>query len=431
MIEAIRRFWADVWDAIRGGYNRALKNDPEVVVQPYEDARRFNPAAIVVSQLANLACKEATFSFAAETVQAEVMEKLCADLEERRQDIVERMLGTGDCWVFPCGGSGAVCHQVVSSEMVRILDYTDGDIRQLLAVIDAYSGSDGKVYMLNRKHTLTADGLTVEIYTTTAAGKRAYLPAWEGKAGVWMFPGATTIGAGRFKSPTNSRGLSPVYGVPLNFACQELEHNIFADIKRIDIEFDRAESKIFADPLVLTKNASKGGYSMPQGFFAVTKRAGDAGSAIDIFSPAIRYSEYRQKLNDDLVLYEQQMGVDRGFLTERTPANTATEVKRANASTIATIDRIHTAVEKGVRETLAADAMFAGVPEYLYTVSIDWFDPFADEAEQYQRLASAVDRGVAEKIDEARWLFPALSDEQLAEKVERASGRSILTDAEK
>jgi hypothetical protein len=50
---------------------------------------------------------------------------------------------------------------------------------------------------------------------------------------------------------------------------------------------------------------------------------------------------------------------------------------------------------------------------------VDWFDAFLDEETQYQRVANAVDRGVLEKEDELRWLFPNMSDEEIAEKLER------------
>jgi hypothetical protein len=50
---------------------------------------------------------------------------------------------------------------------------------------------------------------------------------------------------------------------------------------------------------------------------------------------------------------------------------------------------------------------------------VDWFDAFLDEEAQYNRIASAVDRGVLEKEDELRWLYPNMTDEEIADKLAR------------
>jgi hypothetical protein len=110
-------------------------------------------------------------------------------------------------------------------------------------------------------------------------------------------------------------------------------------------------------------------------------------------------------------------------------AATATEIRRANASTIALIDKIHTAIQNGVEMTLGADAVFLNVSGDLYTVKFDFFDAFEDTDKQYERIANAVDRGVAEKDDELQWLFPSLSAEEREEKLLRiAEEKKINTD---
>ena len=44
-----------------------------------------------------------------------------------------------------------------------------------------------------------------------------------------------------------------------------------------------------------------------------------------------------------------------------------------------------------------------------------------DEEAQYQRLANAVDRGILEKEDELKWLYPNMTDEEIADKLARIS----------
>jgi hypothetical protein len=129
--------------------------------------------------------------------------------------------------------------------------------------------------------------------------------------------------------------------------------------------------------------------------------------------------------------YEQQVGTDRGFLTpfESGTSATATEIRRANASTISLIDKIHTAIKNGVQSTIKADAVFLNIADDLYSFKFDFFDAFEDTDKQYERLANAVDRGVAEKEDELQWLFPNLTPEERAEKISRIeANKQVNTD---
>ena len=75
----------------------------------------------------------------------------------------------------------------------------------------------------------------------------------------------------------------------------------------------------------------------------------------------------------------------------------------------------------GIKATLEADAVFLNIPLDLYTVMVDFFDAFIDEEAQYQRLANAVDRGILEKEDELKWLYPNMTDEEIADKLARIS----------
>jgi hypothetical protein len=126
-------------------------------------------------------------------------------------------------------------------------------------------------------------------------------------------------------------------------------------------------------------------------------------------------------LFDDLRKYEEQVGVDKGFVTpydNGTYTNEA-EVRRENANTITFIDNIHNAIKSGVEMTLKADAIFLNIADDLYSLKFDFFDPFENTEKQYERISGAVDRRTAERKDEIKWLFPNLDDEQIEEKILR------------
>ena len=431
MFEKIRTFWQRFFNAFKEAYNAIFRDIPKDNTQDYRDTSKVNFLAIFTAKLNNLSNIECTYELDTDSAQAEELVELCEDLEGKRFEITAEFLGTGDLWVFPAHNSvGKLYHSYLTQDRVRILNMDGENVIDVVGVLDTFTDAvTKKTYLLNRRHTLNGDSLTVETFVSNEKYETVSLDKWDHLVGAYRFDGAGHIGVGRFKSPASSRGLSPVYGVPLNFGCEEIEAKIFNDLKMIETEFERAESKIFADPLTLRKAKGKDGaeiWDIPEGVFPISKRAGDTGASIDIFSPAIRYSSYRDKLIDDMMQYEQQVGTDRGFLTpfEEGKATTATEIRRANASTIALIDKIHTAIKNGVEMTLAADAVYLNISSDLYALSMDFFDPFEDTDKQYERIANAVDRGVLEKADELRWMYPNMTDDEIEEKIERIGAES-------
>lgn len=436
MFQKLQTFWDKFWYSWKFAYNQVFKNIPKEKTQDFRDTRHINFLAIFVSKLNNLANTEATFDIESDSTQTERLKELCKDLEAKRFNITSDMLADGDLWVFPAtDGNGNLYHRYVTQDKVRVLNMDGEKITDLIGVIDEYIDDKNNVYFLNRRHTLEGNTLTIETYTTNERNDRVAFEQWAELESAYKMTGVDSIGVGRFKSPTSSRGFQPVYGVPLTFGCEEIEQRCFNDLKLIETEFERAESKIFADPRMLVKKTDKNGqnaYQMPEGVFPVMNKDGKGGTLVDIFSPEIRYSAYYSKLVNDMAQYEQQVGTDKGFLTpfESVSATTATEIRRANASTIALIDKIHTAIKNGVEQTLKADGIFLNVPSDLYTVKFDFFDPFADEEAQYQRLANAVDRGVAEKADELQWLFPNLTVEEREEKLARIEANKSVNEDE-
>ena len=421
IFDKIKVFWAAFWNGLKYAYNKAFKEIPKSATQQWRDIAKINFLDVFVQKINNLTNVQATFDIESDSTNSEPIEKLCKDLESKRYELTEQMLADGDCFVFPAISlNGRISHTVLNQDQVRILSTDGKSITEALGIIDWVVDSRDKTYYLLRKHALKGGNLTIDYSVVDIEFKPATVEKWEylnGKA--YQFANANHIGFGRYKSPQTSRGLSPIYGVPLNFGCEEIENKIFNDLEMIEVEFKRGESKIFADPLIMKK--SEKGYEIPEGVFPVQTRAGQSGKSIDIFSPALRYSAYYEKLKDDLALYEKQVGTSKGILTENeiTSGATATEVKRANADTIALIDKIHTAIDEGNKMTLAADGVYLNVSPDAWSYRSDWYDPFEDPAEQWKRLIEAKENGAAETADLIKWQNPSLTDEDIENKISR------------
>ena len=433
LFEKIKSFWGAFWASLKEAYNRAFRDPPKEETQDYRDTINYNFLAVFVSKLNNLVNIEATFDIDTDSTVAEPLGDLLTDIESKRFDITAEMLATGDYWIFPATDSnGNLFHRYLAQSDVRILDMDGEKLTSVIGIIDKYVGSDSKMFFLVRKHTLNGDTLTVETYTTNTAYQKEYFEPWAEFESTYKFSNADNIGVGRFKAPTSSRGKSPVYGVPLNYGCNAIEEKIFNDLAMIEQEFKNGKSLLFADPLILNKSiktyvnskgqrVTEGGWDIPENLFPIDTRGGQSGANMEIFSPPYRYTDLNNKLTDDLRLYEKAVGTDSGFLTpyEQGTAVTATEIRRANASTIALIDNIHTALKTGIESTIKADALFLNISSDLYTIQIDWFDVFADETATYNRIREAVQDGAAEKVDQMQWLFPNLSNTELDEKLAR------------
>lgn len=434
MIDIFNRFksfWVAFWDNIKTAYNKSLKAPVDAAVQNWRDITKINLLDVFVGKLNNLVNTEATFELISDSTQAEPLVGLVEELEDKRYQITENMLADGDYFVFPAhDNSGNIKHTYLTQQQVRIVEVDGDKLVEVSGIIDWYIDNKERTYYLLRNQRLEPNGtLRISYKVVNDKDQPKTLAMWDYINGVeYQYTNANHIGIGRYKSPITSRGLSPVYGVPLNFGCSEIEDKIFNDLKLIDCEFENSKSKIFADPTILREKKSKEGYAIPENVFPIQPRAGVTGNNIDIFNPNIRSSEHYEKLVTDLALYEKQVGTSKGILTDNdaTITATATAIKRANADTIALMDKIRTAIDNGNKMTLEADAVYLNVAADLWDYNSDWFDPFEDPAEQWKRLLEAKQNGVAEDADLIKWLNPSLTDEQVKEKIAKIKEQETL-----
>lgn len=430
MFQKFKKFWDVFFESVKTAYNKAFKKPIDAEEQEWRDTKKINLLDIIVKKLSNLANLEATFDIESDSTQTERLKVLCKNLENKRSQITKGMLADGDYYVLPTHNrKGEIVHSYLTQQQVRILDADGEDITEVNAIIDWIVDTNNKVFFLLRHHKLEDNGtLTIDYLAVNDSGKPVDVPKWEHiNAKAFSFANANHIGLGRYKSPQSSRGLSPVYGVPLNFGCSEIEQKIFNDLKLIEEEFENAKSKIFAPIQLLKKKKAKGEkgegqeYHIPENVYPTEPRSGDVKSNIDIFNPDIRSSEHYSKLVADMELYEKEVGVNKGFLTEPTPTTnaTATEIKRSNNDTVSMLGDIHTAIDVGNKMTLLADGVFLNISPDLWSYSSAWYDPFEDPDTQWKRLLEAKNNGAAEEEDLVRWQFPNLSDKEVTEKLER------------
>lgn len=424
MFESISNFWRVFWESIKNAYTETYKKQEKTNVQDFEDIVKRNYAAQMANALSNLVNTEATFQLLSDSEIAEPLQKLKTDLENRRYEITMQMLGNGGYFGFPeISETGEVNHTFVPQKDVLIVKTIGNIIYDIYGIINTVTLKNGKIYKLVRHHrvdTQTGD-LIIDYDIRDGDGNRtAYEPWQEYTEQQLIYPKANHIGISYYKSPVDSRGLSPIYGVPINFSCAEVEKDIVEFEKRYKTEFKNADSKVFADPRVLVEDSETKQYNIPENIFPMRTMAG-AGSGLSIYNPNIRQTEYAAILEKLYVDYEKTVGTNRGVLSDFEYSANATkdEVRRANADTIALLEKIRNALHIGNEEMLKADSLYLGIPFDYWTYKSEWYDPFENPDTQWQRLTDAFNNKSAERSDLVKWLFPTLNDDEVAEKMAR------------
>ena len=421
-------FWSNVWRWVKKNLDEYDDEKKlQTNIQRWEDVREYNPLAIANTKLTSLVCDEATVELQTDSTLVEPLIPLAENLEAKRYEICAMMNGKGGCFVtMATGEDDEPYHRIIAPADVSVYRMVADKMYEVAMVIDKKIVKH-REYRLIRHHILDENGtLYVYYYTTDKSGNEEYLAEWEHyKNDKVMYMNAFNIGVAYFRSPQDSRGLSQ-WGVPLNFGCEAVETKIFEDFELIRREFETTQAKVFADPRIMKKASDNSGWNIPEWVFPTEQRAGQSGSSIDIFSPSIRFEQYLAKLKSDKADWEDMVGLDRGFLTEaeHTSSATATEIRTANTKTRSFVKKVQSAMFDGIKATLEADAVFLNIPLDLYEVNVDFYDAFQDETELYNRIVSAVDRGVLEKEDELRWLYPNMTDEEIADKLARISAQA-------
>lgn len=420
-------FWSNFWGFVKKKIDQYDEEKKIVVkVQDWEDVREYNPLAIANTKLTSLVCDEATVELQTDSTLVQPLKPLADNLEAKRYEICSTMCGKGGVFVtLATGEDDEPYHRIIAPKDVSIPDdkVVADKIYEIAMVINKKTVKH-KEYRLIRHHILDNEGtLWLFYYTTDKNGNEEYLAEWEHyKNDNVKYLNAFNIGVAYFRSPQDSRGLSQ-WGVPLNFGCEEVEEEIRIARKDLNDEMKLMKAKLFADKSITLAEKTKEGtrFDLPEGIYTIQKRAGVDGTLIDEFAPGTRYSDYKQKLNDTLQDWENQVGLDRGFLTEQehTAGATATEIRTANTKTRSFVKKIQSAMFDGIKATLEADAVFLNIPLDLYSLKIDWFDAFQNEQELHDRISNDIQNGF-EEIDEIiRFNHPNLTPEEIQEKIER------------
>lgn len=184
---------------------------------------------------------------------------------------------------------------------------------------------------------------------------------------------------------------------------------------RILWEYEAAEMAIDVDPSALRpRKTAGGGMEMPKLnqrlFRAVDIDKGDR-DLYEVFAPQIRDSSLFVGLNNLLMRIEDQCGLSRGTISDaNVEPRTATELKIVRARSYQTISDNQRALEKCLKDVVAAMDRYATIyhlaPEGEYDVSFEWDDSIlTDTDQQTQERLMLFNSGIIGKVEFRMWYF--------------------------
>ena len=184
---------------------------------------------------------------------------------------------------------------------------------------------------------------------------------------------------------------------------------------RILWEYEASEMAIDVDPSALRpRKIAGGGMEMPKLnqrlFRAVDIDKGDR-DLYEVFAPQIRDSALFVGLNNLLMRIEDQCGLSRGTISDaNVEPRTATELKIVRARSYQTITDNQRALEKCLKDVVAAMDRYATIyhlaPEGEYDVSFEWDDSIlTDTDQQTQERLMLMNSGIMSKTEFRMWYF--------------------------
>lgn len=434
MREKFKVFWIGLLQKVDKAINQWInKGTAKRTTIDATDDSVVNFFLMILRKVINRTLMGVEFKVETDSKIAEPLQELCADLADNIYNIAGNMLGNSyhaECWAVPAfitaGGQQKLIHSYISGDKICITQTKeDGNISECYMIINATLRKN-KTYFLCRKHTLEDNGNLVISYFVAddnANETRVDVPEWDSLMDAEVtYVGVNQIGFGRYKSPVNTYGNDTVYGVPLNNGCSIIEGQLQAAVDYVEKEMKASKKMLFPDWSIVKKVDENGNpvgmYRIDEHIYPIKKKAGENGSLIDEYSPAIRGTEYEAHLTSLLERYQALMGVTE-IITHNSSGNgaTATEIKMLNTDNISLEHAIKKAIRRGNIETLEADAMYLGISRDLWEYDEEYADIYADEQQTLANYIELYNVGAIELRDLVKYWFPTFSDEQIDEKI--------------
>lgn len=390
----------------------------------------INPTAIGANVVTNIAVDDSDIQVIGDSARAQAIQELLYYYVDNILSVAaEVSLGTGDCLIRPFTDGNDIGFNIIGSDDFLITASIGYRLKGVIIKLDEYE-TRTSVYRLFESQSLRTEGDRQVVVINRFAFKGS--EETDISNTIWKditteeYIVADQLLLGRYKCPTINRdNYNSANGVPITFGCAEIIDNIKKKYEQYNDEFDRKESRIFADR-TLFKRAENDRLELSSSKEFINVRGGvDGGitSQIYDYSPSIREEEFKSANDFNLSILELCCGFSRGIFTSpETSFATATELKNSLKKTFAFVKSFRRRIEHGNKELFNAVNIIMNLnsvtPDGKWELQHDWsYDYIEQTSEKFNQLIQSLDRNAIKTEDLTAWVLN-LRPEEAAEYVE-------------
>lgn len=403
----------------KGVDERQMQSNTDFAKQ-YEELSKLNFTSIFADKLTTLAVSESTADIDGDNARADFQKKCLNALWANRKRLTSRMLGTGGCVAAPYVKEGELLYDIIPQSRVILTEKLGERITGAVILADSLKRNQ-KVYYRLTEYQVQEDTLYITNRVVDSSGSPAVVAEWKDIA-EHSIGGVDRVLFAFFKSPIDNRRSADDYGVPITYGCDRLMQEIEVCLQEIEKEFKQKQARVFADERFFRYDQKTGKRILPSEIFLAGNMEGST-SAMEIFSPDIRDSNYYNRLTKLFELLEKAVGTSKGILTApESRGATATEIKASVYDTYALVADIRTVLEKGFQEYLWCCDVLANyyglAPMGEYNLKFDWsYSMIESSSETWAQMKDAQAMGVKSKAEVRVWLNPNETLEEAEGKI--------------
>ncbi len=401
----------------------------------YSD-KGINPTAIGANVVTNIAIDDSDIQVVGDSARAQAIQDLLYYYVDNILSVAaEVALGTGDCLIRPYTDGDDIGFNVIGSDDFLITSSIGYRLKGVVIKLDEYETKTA-TYRLFESQSLQTEGNRKVVLINRFAYKGTdeidiTKTIWEDISTEEIVV-ADQLLLGRYKCPTINRdNYNSANGVPITFGCDGIINNIKKKYEQYNDEFDRKESRIFADR-TLFKRAENDRLELSTSKEFINVRGGvDGGitSQIYDYSPSIREEEFKSANDFNLSILELCCGFSRGIFTSpETSFATATELKNSLKKTFAFVKSFRRRIEHGNKELFNAVNIIMNLnsvtPEGKWDLQHDWsYDYIEQTNERFNQLIQSYDRNAIKTEDLTGWVLN-LEPEEASRYVEEIEAKT-------
>lgn len=401
----------------------------------YSD-KGINPTAIGANVVTNIAIDDSDIQVVGDSARAQAIQDLLYYYVDNILSVAaEVALGTGDCLIRPYTDGDDIGFNVIGSDDFLITSSIGYRLKGVVIKLDEYETKTA-TYRLFESQSLQTEGNRKVVLINRFAYKGTdeidiTKTIWKDISTEEIVV-ADQLLLGRYKCPTINRdNYNSANGVPITFGCDGIIDNIKKKYEQYNDEFDRKESRIFADR-TLFKRAENDRLELSTSKEFINVRGGvDGGitSQIYDYSPSIREEEFKSANDFNLSILELCCGFSRGIFTSpETSFATATELKNSLKKTFAFVKSFRRRIEHGDKELFNAVNIIMNLnsvtPEGKWDLQHDWsYDYIEQTNERFNQLIQSYDRNAIKTEDLTGWVLN-LEPEEASRYVEEIEAKT-------